>query len=231
MVRRGSRPWEAAWWPSGSWLVFFFHGRGGRRRRQGPWPPLGIFVGPWGAVELVFVAPCFAAEYCPCLGLWWPVAPAVSGTAGPRPRALSLPYGLAICAGALWLALARGGHRNEACSKRLRCRTRFGSRRSSPCFCRCFCCWCSRWWSWARPGTPSRCWSTPAATAPRMASLLNPGDITDTDVETHVQTLLTTGRFPRSLFTVTTTGAEVHLRHPGYGAGGQHLSNCPCWGP
>ncbi|MCF8042899.1 MAG: pilus assembly protein [Desulfarculaceae bacterium] len=41
----------------------------------------------------------------------------------------------------------------------------------------------------------------------RMASLLNPGDITDADVETHVQTLLTTAGFPGS-FTVTSTGAE-----------------------
>jgi len=41
----------------------------------------------------------------------------------------------------------------------------------------------------------------------RMASLLNPGDITDTDVETHVQTLLTQAGFPGS-FTVTSTGAE-----------------------
>ena len=41
----------------------------------------------------------------------------------------------------------------------------------------------------------------------RMASLLNPGDITDTDVETHVQTLLTQAGFPGT-FTVTSTGAE-----------------------
>ncbi|MBU4565521.1 MAG: TadE/TadG family type IV pilus assembly protein [Pseudomonadota bacterium] len=41
----------------------------------------------------------------------------------------------------------------------------------------------------------------------RMASLLNPGDITDTDVETHVQTLLTQAGFPGS-FTVTSTGAD-----------------------
>ncbi|MBU1275881.1 MAG: pilus assembly protein [Proteobacteria bacterium] len=41
----------------------------------------------------------------------------------------------------------------------------------------------------------------------RMASLLNPGDITNTDVETHVQTLLTQAGFPGS-FTVTATGAE-----------------------
>jgi len=41
----------------------------------------------------------------------------------------------------------------------------------------------------------------------RMASLLNPGDITNTDVETHVQGLLTTSGFPGSA-TVTSTGAD-----------------------
>ncbi len=41
----------------------------------------------------------------------------------------------------------------------------------------------------------------------RMASLLNPGDITNTDVETHVQTLLTQAGFPGA-FTVTSSGAE-----------------------
>ncbi|MCB2191830.1 MAG: pilus assembly protein [Deltaproteobacteria bacterium] len=41
----------------------------------------------------------------------------------------------------------------------------------------------------------------------RMASLLNPGDITDIDVETHVQNLLTTAGFPGT-FSVSSTGAE-----------------------
>lgn len=42
----------------------------------------------------------------------------------------------------------------------------------------------------------------------RMASLLNPGDVTNNDVETHVQTLLTQAGFPGA-FTVTATGAEA----------------------
>jgi len=41
----------------------------------------------------------------------------------------------------------------------------------------------------------------------RMASLLNPGDITDAEVESHVQTLLTQAGFPGSV-SITSTGAE-----------------------
>ncbi len=68
---------------------------------------LGVYLGPWGAIELFYmtvlaggilaVARILAAHGPRGLKNWRVMA-----------RGLKLPYGLAICAGALWLVIIKG---------------------------------------------------------------------------------------------------------------------------
>jgi len=90
----------------GLMAVFFFLGAvgAGDVKALGA---LGVFVGGWGALELFLLTVLcggalallriLAAHGPGGLKRWW-----VAG------KGLKLPYGLAICAGALWLALLKG---------------------------------------------------------------------------------------------------------------------------
>lgn len=90
----------------GLMAVFFFMGAvgAGDVKALGA---LGVFVGPWGGLELFLLTVLCGG------GLALLRVLVVHGPQGLRhwrmaARGLKLPYGLAICAGALWLALLRG---------------------------------------------------------------------------------------------------------------------------
>ncbi|MCB2191829.1 MAG: A24 family peptidase [Deltaproteobacteria bacterium] len=92
----------------GLMAVFFFLGAIGAGDVKAL-AALGIFVGPWGALELFLLTVLsggalalirvLVAHGPSCLRHGWAVA-----------KGLNLPYGLAICAGAIWLALVRGAY-------------------------------------------------------------------------------------------------------------------------
>ncbi|MCF8032497.1 MAG: prepilin peptidase [Desulfarculaceae bacterium] len=93
---------------AGLMAIFFFLGAvgAGDVKALGA---LGVFVGPWGALELFYltvlaggllaVARLVAAHGIQGIKAWRVLA-----------RGLKLPYGLAICAGALWLAVLKGAY-------------------------------------------------------------------------------------------------------------------------
>ncbi len=86
--------------------VFFFLGAVGAGDVKAL-AALGVFVGPWGALELFLLTVLCGGVLALLrvlmvhgprgLGHWWIAA-----------KGLELPYGLAICAGTLWLALVKG---------------------------------------------------------------------------------------------------------------------------
>ena len=91
----------------GLMAIFFFMGAVGAGDVKAL-AALGIFVGPWGAVEL-FLCTVLCGGVLSVLRVVVARGPGSLRHGWAAAKGLELPYGLAICAGALWLALARGG--------------------------------------------------------------------------------------------------------------------------
>ncbi|MCB2226854.1 MAG: prepilin peptidase [Desulfarculaceae bacterium] len=93
---------------AGLMAIFFFLGAvgAGDVKALGA---LGVFLGPWGAVELFYLT-VLAGGALAIVRLF--AAHGLAGIRGWRvfARGLKLPYGLAICAGALWLAVLKGAY-------------------------------------------------------------------------------------------------------------------------
>jgi len=90
----------------GLMAIFFFLGAVGAGDVKAL-AALGIFVGPWGAVEL-FLCTVLCGGALAVLRVLAARGPGGFRLGWVAAKGLNMPYGLAICAGALWLALARG---------------------------------------------------------------------------------------------------------------------------
>ncbi|MBU1156495.1 MAG: prepilin peptidase, partial [Proteobacteria bacterium] len=90
----------------GLMAIFFFLGAVGAGDVKAL-AALGIFVGPWGAVDL-FLCTVLCGGALALLRVLVARGPAGLRHGWAAAKGLDLPYGLAICAGALWLALVRG---------------------------------------------------------------------------------------------------------------------------
>ncbi|MCF8048613.1 MAG: A24 family peptidase [Desulfarculaceae bacterium] len=90
----------------GLMAIFFFVGAVGAGDVKAL-AALGIFVGPWGALDL-FLLTVLCGGALALLRVVVARGPGGLRHGWAAARGLNLPYGLAICAGALWLALAGG---------------------------------------------------------------------------------------------------------------------------